>query len=133
MKNKGFTLIELLATLILISVIAVITMPIVAHYVNDARVSSKGESAHGYVKAVDNAVGMAIIDNTDRIINGVYNVDKNGNLINPKDNNDTLIIDYKGETPTGTVTISYDKVTGATLTFGKTTVKFENEEYHIQK
>ena len=53
MKKKGFTLIELLATIIILSVIALIAVPIVINVIDKAKKASFEQSLNSIVKAVD--------------------------------------------------------------------------------
>lgn len=47
MKNKGFTLIELLAVIIILSIIAVITTPVIMNMIENARKETSKNSAYG--------------------------------------------------------------------------------------
>ena len=53
MKNKGFTLVELLAIIVILAIIAVITVPIVLGIIDDAKKGIAIDSAHGYVRAIN--------------------------------------------------------------------------------
>jgi len=53
-RNKGFTLIELLGVLIVLSAIALITIPVVTGVMKDARKSSFEVSTKNLIKAADN-------------------------------------------------------------------------------
>jgi prepilin-type N-terminal cleavage/methylation domain-containing protein len=53
MKNKGFTLIELMATIIVLSVVATIAIPIITNLINDSRKSSLLTSVNNLVKTAE--------------------------------------------------------------------------------
>ncbi len=51
MKKKGFTLIELLAVIIILSIIALITVPVIMNIIERANKSAFKDSAYGIIKA----------------------------------------------------------------------------------
>ena len=53
--KKGYTLVELLTVIIILSVLALITVPVVTNIINDSKLSSAERSLEGYVKAIENA------------------------------------------------------------------------------
>ena len=59
MKNKGFTLIELLAVIVILAIIALIATPIVLGIIEDARQSSREQSAEYIVNNVELAYSTA--------------------------------------------------------------------------
>ena len=66
MKNKkGFTLIELLAVLVVLAILALISIPITIRIINSARENSYKRSIAAYGRAVENAVGQYLIDNSN--------------------------------------------------------------------
>ena len=52
-SKKGFTLIELLAVIVILSVIALISTPVVLSAIGTARTGADKESARGYIKAME--------------------------------------------------------------------------------
>ena len=63
MKKKGFTLIELLAVLVVLAILALITIPLVIGIIKNARVKSNERSIVNYGRAVENAVGVYLLNN----------------------------------------------------------------------
>ena len=59
MKNKGFTLIELLAVIVILAIIALIATPIVLGIIDDARQSSREQSAEYIINNVELAYSTA--------------------------------------------------------------------------
>ena len=52
-KNKAFTLIELLATIVIIAIVAVITVPIILGVLDDAKKSAFKDTAYGIIDAAN--------------------------------------------------------------------------------
>ena len=63
MKKKGFTLIELLAVLVVLAILALISIPLVIGIIRNARVKSNERSIEAYGRAVENAVGVYLLNN----------------------------------------------------------------------
>ncbi len=63
MKKKGFTLIELLAVLVVLAILALITIPLVIGIIKNAREKSNERSIEAYGRAVENAVGVYLLNN----------------------------------------------------------------------
>ncbi len=55
MNKKGFTLIELLATIVILAIIAVITVPIILNIIDNARKGAAKDSVGGYGKSIETA------------------------------------------------------------------------------
>ena len=53
MKKKGFTLIELLAVIIVLSIIALITIPVVTSTIKNAKKGVAEVSIQNYIRAVE--------------------------------------------------------------------------------
>ena len=51
-KKKGFTLIELLAVIVVLSIIALITTPIIFNVIENAKIKSIEKSCYGVIDAV---------------------------------------------------------------------------------
>ena len=97
-ENKnGFTLVELLGVIVVLSILALITIPIISNVVNDMRIKSLESSAYGLIEA----------GNLYYIGNDVYDTirfDKNSTTDTLKElsykgtvKNGTLILDKKGK------------------------------------
>ncbi len=52
--KKGFTLIELLAVIVILSIIALISTPMIMNVIEDSRIKSYRRSAEGYLKSAEN-------------------------------------------------------------------------------
>ena len=63
MKKKGFTLIELLAVLVVLAILALITIPLVIGIIKNAKEKSYERSIEAYGRAVENAVGVYLLNN----------------------------------------------------------------------
>ena len=83
MNNKGFTLIELLAVIVIITIIALISTPIILGVIEKVELSSIESSALGYINAVENQIVVNQLDTSKQPI-----VD--GPVLN------FLLIKYKG-------------------------------------
>ena len=103
MKRKGFTLIELLAVIVVLSIIALIAVPIVLNLINDAKLGAAKSSAIGYMESVKQSVILGKI-NPD---NGINIPDSNE--ITTGDDSDIELdkVDVSGSLP-DYVTISFE-------------------------
>ena len=116
-KVKGFTLIELLAVIVILAVVALVATPIILTSVSNAKKSAARTSALGYVKAVDDYIGMHEIDEEkypEVLSTGKYDV--------LGEDSETLylnnIIKVTGDKPTsGWVRIGSKRVTQYSLVF----------------
>ena len=63
MKKSGFTLVEAIATLVILSIIALITVPIVANILDKTDTKSKKRSVDLYAHAIELAVAEYELDN----------------------------------------------------------------------
>lgn len=61
MKN-GYTLIELMATIVIMAIIALITIPIISDVIEDTRFAGAKASAQGYVDAVKNRISLGLLN-----------------------------------------------------------------------
>ena len=105
--RKGFTLVELLAVIAIISMVAVITTPIIINVIENSRRQAAEASAKGYARAVEQAL---------------LNVELGGEELGTGEiNTSTLVgkVEYSGKTPetNSTVTISSGELTGYSLKF----------------
>ncbi len=53
MKKKGFTLIELLTVIIIIAIVALITIPVVSHLIDDSKKNTFSNSVTGMIKSIE--------------------------------------------------------------------------------
>ena len=129
MKNKkGFTLIELLAVIVILAIIALIATPIVMNVIENSKKGAAERSVDNYIDAVETKVATERLDN--KIIEGTYTIDDNGNLTG-NGLTEPLIIEMSGTKPTGgSVTIENGQVvpTGTTMTVGEYNVSYNNEK-----
>ncbi|MBP3461520.1 MAG: type II secretion system protein [Bacilli bacterium] len=78
MRKKGFTLVELLAVIVILSVIALIAIPLILNIVSDAKKSALKDSTYTLVKAAENYLSMEQIHGkeidwkTNKITNEKY-------------------------------------------------------------
>jgi len=63
MKRKGFTLIELLAVIIILSIIALITVPIIINIIEKVGKSAAIDSTYNYISAVEHKIALSSLDN----------------------------------------------------------------------
>ena len=66
MNKKGFTLIELLAVIVILTVIALISTPIVLKIIENARYWVAKSSAIGYVEASEKGVIVHLMENRNK-------------------------------------------------------------------
>lgn len=127
--NKGFTLPELLGIIALIGIIAMITTTAVSKTISDSKVSAAKDSAHGYIRAVETAISHDSLENPFKIYDGNYTVDGSGNIVK---GSETIIVGHNGTTPTGSLVITNDTVSSATLTIGKYTATYDGQDVTIK-
>ena len=128
MKRRGFTLIELLAVIVILAIIALIATPIVMNVIEKSKKGAAERSAENYIDAVETKVATERLDN--KIIEGTYTIDDNGNLTG-NGLTEPLIIEMSGTKPTdGSVTIENGQVvpTGTTMKVGDYNVSYNNEK-----
>ena len=73
MKKKGFTLIELLAVLVVLSILALISIPITIRIINSSRENSYKRSIASYAQALENYIAVNNIDNAGNDYDLLYN------------------------------------------------------------
>ena len=97
--KQGFTLIELLAVITILSIIALIAVPITVKLINDAREESNKRSISNYMHAIDESISAHnLILTNDEVMDGTCNIETNGNITC---NGITVEIDVKNSKPTG--------------------------------
>ena len=137
-NRKGFTLIELLAVIVILAVIALIATPLIMGTITKAKKNSAVDSAYGYMKAVEQAIGEHQVDDPT----GEFDVA--GKTFTTKDCGSTITttsypdleitVNYKGSAPANGGTLTYDtngRVTSGTLNIGGYTVKVTNDKATI--
>ena len=119
MKEKGFTLIELLAVIVILSVIALITTPMIMGVIESSKKGAKESSASGYVGALEQyqvtaeILGKKVIPDTTLSTDDLKQYD----------------IDVKGEIPIdGYVTIKNKQVVDYKLQFDEYLVSYNSEK-----
>jgi len=135
-NNKGFTLIELLAVIVILAVIALIATPLIMGTITKAKKNSAVDSAYGYMKAVEQAIGEAQVDDPTGafdISGQTVKVKDNGNKVTVSKGGSNVDIDvnYKGSAPKDNDTLTYDengRVTDGTLHIGGYTVTISNDK-----
>lgn len=95
MKTRGFTLIELLAVIVVLTIIALITTPLVLNNITEYRSSGSKTSADSYIKAMSNTIVDIMRDDVDNAP-GLYTVTDDGNV---SKNGDKYSISIKGSKP----------------------------------
>ena len=135
-NNKGFTLIELLAVIVILAVIALIATPLIMGTITKAKKNSAVDSAYGYMKAVEQAIGEAQVDDPTGafdIAKQTVKVKGNGNQVTVVKGGSNVDIDvnYKGSQPKNGDSLTYDangRVTSGTLNIGGYKVKISNDK-----
>ena len=125
--KKGFTLIELLGVIIILSVIALITVPIVIDMINSSRIKAQKRSIKLYGKAVENAVTNYYLKHKDKTMIPNLELLEQENLIQYKGNK---VECNKIKISTQSVFVSECKVDGSDFikegndyySYGKTTI-----------
>ena len=119
-KNKkyGFTLIELLAVIVILSVIALITTPLILNVINDAKKSAAVDSAYEYLKAVEYSGSISEITSNSGLSDGIYKVSDLADKVN-----------VKGTKPTyGTITIEKGVAVKANLCINGYIVSYDGNK-----
>ena len=95
--KKGFTLIELLATIVILAVIALITIPTIVGVVEKTRRNAAKQSANMYKKMIGDSIAIDSI-NSKMHTSGIYQVDEeNSTIYNSSE--DKIKVYGKGELP----------------------------------
>lgn len=109
--NKAFTLIEVISVIVILSIIALISSPIIIGIVEESRIKTASVSAYGVIQAVRITILEGKIDK-NRLPNGVYTI--NGETI-LKDGIE-YTVNYRGtKIKDSTLTIENDEVVKACM------------------
>ena len=110
-SNKGFTLIELLAVIVVLTIIALIAIPVITNVIDKARLGALKDSAYGILDAGE----LYIANNLKEGIpnNLTFTCNKN------KCTSDDKEINYKGNINEGTLIITTDSKTLVCVDNGK--------------
>ena len=145
-NRKGFTLIELLAVIVILAVIALIATPLIMGTITKARQNSAVDSAYGYMKAVEQAIGEAQVDDPTGafdISGATVTVSGSGDeagtqvtitFAGSSQASRTLDVNYKGSQPDNGGTLTYDtngRVASGSLHIGGYDVTISNDKATI--
>jgi len=116
--KKGFTIVELLAVMVLLSIIALITVPVVLKTIDKAENRTLEVSANLYLKAVEKVIVEKNEDLEIIFSPETCKVNDNGNIT--CDDEEEIIIKTSGDRPnSGEITFEDGFITGASLVFGE--------------
>lgn len=140
MKKKGFTLIELLAVIVIISVVAMIAVPIILNVINNSKKEAIKQSAVGYVDAIEKTILKNKTENDNTNYDGDYTINKTKIIKNSETASLLPILDLvelnvnvKGEVPkTGNVTIKNLEVKTGKFYYDNYLVTLNNGKYSVQ-
>ena len=93
MNKKAFTLVELLAVIVVLTILALITIPVISNVVNNVRIKALQSSAYGLIEASQLYYAQYGSSN--------IRFDINNNQVSSSDTDN--LISYKGSIKTGTV------------------------------
>ncbi len=131
LQNKiGFTLIELLAVIVILAIIALIATPIVLSIISDSKESSGLRSAEMYLDAVEQAVSIEKMNNTNFNPNSC-DITKEGNLY-CEGYEDKIEVEVKGEKPiNGNIIFEEGKITNIRLEYKNDKVIIKDEDGNL--
>ena len=95
MKRNAFTLIELLAVIVILAIISLIAVPIIIHIIDDSKKASNIENIKLYAEAIELSIAKNQMLNNN-IILGKYKSDDDHYIVNYKNINQKIIVDYNG-------------------------------------
>ena len=108
--KRGFTLVELLATIVILAIVSLITIPIITGVINKTRLNSLKSSAYGLLEASNLYIAQYNPDSTIR-----FDIDNNKVI----SNDTTHLLKYKGSIKEGTVILSNKGKVTVCITDGK--------------
>lgn len=123
-NNKGFTLVELLSVIIILSIIAVITVPKISKTMNDTRSTIAEDNAYAYIKAVDKYYLQKTMNKEEILLEGQYEVNAEGLLYT---NTESHKIEIEGRPPlNGQLTYENNELKNGCLTIDTYKVTITN-------
>ena len=112
MKKKGFTLIELLAVIVILSMLALILVPIISNVIDAARKAAFRETVNGVIESANNYVGEYVLINHN---DPIYPIEIYCNGTECEDSNGKKL-EFKGKVPiSGKVILESSNVIRADL------------------
>ena len=121
-KKYGFTLIELLAVITVLSIVALIALPLVVNNIDEEKKHSARISTNEYIKSFHSTIVEVMADNVDKA-SGLYTVNSDGTI---SIHNQKYDVSIKGDKPTdgricvsnqGDVTGAYLKINGYIMSY----------------
>ena len=121
-KKYGFTLIELLAVITVLSIVALIALPLVVNNIDEEKKHSARISANEYIKSFHSTIVEVMADNVDKA-SGLYTVNSDGTI---SIHNQKYDVSIKGDKPIdgkicvsnqGDVTGAYLKINGYIMSY----------------
>ena len=110
LRKKGFTLVELLGVIVILSILALITIPIISNVVTNVRINALKNSAYGLIEASNLYYAQYGTDNNLR-----FNI--TGNKVESSDTDKLLT--YRGSVKEGTVILDKKGSVTVCVTDGK--------------
>lgn len=130
MNKKGFTLIELLAVIVILSVIALITTPIIFDVIENSRMNT-------FTRSVDEMGNVAVMDYNEYARGGevTYTYENNNLVCTGCDDGADLELDFTGEIEdgSGTITVDNGKVTDLNIENNRFKATYNNGEVETVK
>ena len=123
MKNRGFTLVELLGGIVILSIITLITIPVITNTINKSRLQTLKNSAYGLLDATN--LYYAQYGSNENIRFDIEN-----NKVSSSDTN--KLISYKGNIKNGTLILNQKGKTTLCITDGKNSVYKNYNENEIK-
>lgn len=119
MKKRGFTLVELLAVIVILSIIALIAVPVILGMIEDSRKQAAAISGKEYVDYVSTRIVSDKLEDIN-FHDGDYDVYNDGREVRSSTSNQIMDVKMKGTLPVdGWIKIKNHQVVEAWLVFGK--------------
>lgn len=121
MKKNGFTLVELLAILIILSLIAIITIPVVFNMIDSSKKGTVRDSAYGYISSIQKMYYSNQLDDS------IFEFEDRGYTVSELK---SLGISFDGQEPIGDswILFSNNDIVRACLQFDDYRVDIRGEE-----
>lgn len=71
MERKGFTLIELLAVIVILTIISLITVPIVLNMIEESKTEALKETVNSYISSIETSVMLNMLNDTTVSFNNI--------------------------------------------------------------